>query len=728
MDSLGKAFKTGLAKAYAAGQQQVQQRVSKLQDQSSSSKPPQGYGYGGGAQYGAGHHNANPPQVQSASAHDSPETVARNETVSSSNHPALSTGEAASYAQDGIGQLSTDLGKLNVSPQPPGSQPPPPLKSSPRATKRTLEPIKAKGEPNGVVRFCSETRVVDYALDWYHLEGVPSYLICTRCHADNVKNTVLESSFIRIKRPDGSSSICGFHHPRVKDVLWPSSLRSNDTTSLRAFMQKRLDIPACKGASVVTADDGLKWFGMAANDIDGFIACEACYEDSVVGSSFETRFTPYQQQGPNDKWICDMQIPYIMRAAMDFSRRNDWQGFVAVATKRCQLPVCEGKEVDLNSLTWYLSRRGIDNFHVCETCYLDKLAYTGFKDEFEAHPPKTGFDAWMDMLGKRRTCDLSSSKLPIAFALETALFTKDFDDFARRAAKISSLVPCTANGIIRGNWWTISGGCADFSICEACHTGIVQAHELDSFFEPVTRDAEATIVCSFCVTSPRFKQYMGKFIQAFDTGIFHPFTDFVAKFAGVQACAGVKSREKAKWWGYPEALFCENCYLSFVADTPLGSKLTFEGEYDERFQICQVWSPRMRGMWLKACEAGTPGSDESNAALNEFKEFASRRLQVWIQTVPRIEFIQQMKQMRMMNAMHQGQLSLMYSGMNSMAVLSDTTDGNLHGNSSIGWYETEHGATGAQLFNNMQSGMANANRGDEWAEVLRLSQMWTEVE
>ncbi|GJN76649.1 hypothetical protein PLIIFM63780_000135 [Purpureocillium lilacinum] len=59
MDSLGKAFKTGLAKAYAAGQQQVQQRVSKLQDQSSGSKPPQGYGYGGG-QYGAGYYNAAP--------------------------------------------------------------------------------------------------------------------------------------------------------------------------------------------------------------------------------------------------------------------------------------------------------------------------------------------------------------------------------------------------------------------------------------------------------------------------------------------------------------------------------------------------------------------------------------------------------------------------------------------------------------------------------------------
>lgn len=70
MDSLGKAFKTGLAKAYAAGQQQVQ----KLQDQSSGSRPPQGSSYSGGqygggqygggqhggGQYGGGYHNAAP--------------------------------------------------------------------------------------------------------------------------------------------------------------------------------------------------------------------------------------------------------------------------------------------------------------------------------------------------------------------------------------------------------------------------------------------------------------------------------------------------------------------------------------------------------------------------------------------------------------------------------------------------------------------------------------------
>ncbi|KAJ6447282.1 alpha-amylase [Purpureocillium lavendulum] len=673
-----------------------------------------------------------PPQplFQPAPAPYVPEVPTSYQAAPNDFHTSLTT--QASYSvnnpKDITEGLSAGMNKLNVNGDPRQSEysaVPPAVPVAQRA-RRVLE-MKSEGEPSDTLRYCPEGRMMDYSLDWYHLEGLPTYLVCTRCHADHIKGTSLAANFIRVKRPDGSSSGCGFYYSRITDVLWPLSLKSNSTEALRAFMVKRLELPACKGAgNVVTAADGFKWFGMAAKEHEGFITCEACYEDTVVGTSFESRFASYQEQGADDKWSCDLCVPYIRRAASHFSQRNDWQGFVGATTKRMQLPACEGKDVELNSITWYLPRRNIDNFHVCELCYLDKVALTDFEDEFDPQAPKSGFDSWLDTLGKRRTCDLASTNRPIAFALETSLFLNDFDLFARSAAKIAGLVPCTANGIIRGNWWTISGGCPDFSVCEACHTGILQANDLERYFEAAPRDKEATIVCSLCAASPRCQQYLVQLVKSIDTGVFGHFTDFVRKFAGVQPCAGIKSREKGKWWGYQEALFCENCYVGFVADTSLGGELPLNGEYDERAQICQVWSPRMRTMWLKTCEAGPPGSAESKAALDEFKAFGSHRLQVWLQTVPKIEYMNSMRQMRIMNAMHQGQLSLMYSGMNSMAVLSGTTDGNLHGNSSLGWYETEHGATGAQMFNNMQAGMTSG--GGEWAQILHLSQMWTEVE
>ncbi|KAM3566198.1 hypothetical protein ARSEF4850_000866 [Beauveria asiatica] len=158
--------------------------------------------------------------------------------------------------------------------------------------------------------------------------------------------------------------------------------------------------------------------------------------------------------------------------------------------------------------------------------------------------------------------------------------------------------------------------------------------------------------------------------------------------------------------------------------------LPLQGVYDERAQICQMWSPRMRAMWRAVCDdaAGAPGSAESEASQVKFRAFGTKRLEVWRQTVPRIQFLRHVRDMKMIQAMRQGQLSLMHAGMNSMAVLSGTDDGDMHGNSSLGWYETENGATGAQMFNNMQTGMADATRADGWMEMFQLELLWKEVE
>jgi hypothetical protein len=366
--------------------------------------------------------------------------------------------------------------------------------------------------------------------------------------------------------------------------------------------------------------------------------------------------------------------------------------------------------------------------HVCEACFLDKVELTMFEDEFERHVPASGFDAFLETLGQRWTCALSSRNIPMRSALGEALWQRKYAVFWEAASKIANLVPCTENGIIRGNWWTVAGGCDGLSVCEACYTGILEVSGVAKFFESVARDREATIVCNFCTHHPRFRQFVDKWTEATDKGVFSFYVDHVKKFASVPACAGIKSREKTKWWGYPEALCCQDCYLSFVADTELGDSVPVKEVFDERALCCQFWSPRMRKMWLEVCAAGPAGSEASETALNEFKAFGTRRMKVYNATVPHIEMIIQMRGIKMMQAMHHGQMSLMYQGMNSMAALSDTTDGYLHGNSSLGWYETEHGVTGAQEFEKMQAGMANANAPSESMKLMQLQMMWNEVE
>ncbi|OAA37184.1 integral membrane protein [Metarhizium rileyi] len=597
-----------------------------------------------------------------------------------------------------------------------------------QTSKPKLVPIVASGTPRGTIPYCTEDRLVEYSLYWYQIPETPGFLICTRCHEDHIQGTLLAGEFRRVLVDDGSASICRFWYPRVKDSLWKQALQWNSLDDLHAYATRRLAIPSCKGREATVGKDGIKYFGMRNNEIEGFITCEACYEDKIIGTAFEAKFTPRDDQGAEAKWICDTSLPYLSRALRSFAEKNDWSGFIEGATRRLQLPVCEGDSKPASEGPWYVFRRKMDNFHVCATCYMDKLELTVFEGEFDAVNQKVGFDAWMEMLGQRWTCDLTNTSLPLLVALEDGISEKNFDAFWNTAQTISRLVPCTAKGIIRGNWWTVPGACPDFNICEACYVGIFKTKKLDQFLEPATRDPEKTLICNFCPAAPRFKQFARKYLEAVDRGVFSCYADCVRKFASILPCPGINHLENAKWWGYPDALFCEDCYVSFVADTSLGAHVPIKGDFDQRAQICQVWSPRMRGMWTEACNAGEHGSSASNEQVEAFRAFGAKRLQIYLETVPRIRFIKQMREMKMMNAMHQGQLSLMYSGMNSMAVLSDTVDGNAHGNSSLGWYETEHGATGAQMFNNMQSGFADANRTDEWMEILRLQAIWAEVE
>lgn len=594
----------------------------------------------------------------------------------------------------------------------------------------TLPPIEAEGPGKEVVRFCPEERRVDYPLYWYKLEGLPSSSICTRCHADYIKATALEKCFTKYLAEPETVSTCDFRYFRVQNILWADALKTGHVNKLVEFLSKRTQIQNCKGRNATTGPDGVKYFGMKDNDIPGFIACEACFEDRIVDTAFEPRFTPYEPvQGKNDRWICDVSILYVQKALAEMSQENDWSSFVAGASRRFKLATCEGKELARgDSGNWYTTREKMDNFQVCEACYMDRIELDSFSSEFEQMPGHVDFDQYIEFLRQRWTCSLPSGTLPMPFALDAAKNKDDFSIFQKAARAITQLVPCTQHGIIRGNWWSLIGGCDNFDICEACFEGIMKPNELDRFLEPKKRAPEDTVICDFCTAAPRFNEYLNKFAETLDRGIFSCYGDYVRTFAAVQACPRRDHLEKSKWWGYGEALFCENCYLVFVRHTSLSEHMPLQGEYDERAQICQIWSPRMRSMWRAVCDAGSPGSPESEAELLKFRAFGSKRLEVYLQTVPRIKFIRTMKDIKMMQAMNQGQLSLMYSGMNSMAVLSDTTDGYMHGNSSLGWYETENGATGAQMFNNMQSGMADAARTDEWMQIFQLELMWQEVE
>ncbi|UKZ52968.1 hypothetical protein TrVGV298_006754 [Trichoderma virens] len=631
-------------------------------------------------------------------------------------------------SQDPMANLYTQMTNLNMNPVDHNVAHQPSVRALHDDAPRPPPLIRATGQPLEVVTYCPETRAVDYSLYWYRLPDLPDLLICTRCHADHIQSTQLASKFEKIKRPDNFNSMCCFWFPRVKEVIWPQAVRTGNMDALHEFLKKRLNVKTCKGRNSTTASNGIKWFGMTGNEINGFISCEACYEDRIAGTPFETRFSPYREQPTNEQWSCDIATPFISRVVVKKAKEDDWAGFVSLATHRLSLPKCEGRDIQSNDCTWYMPRIKIENMRACEACYLDRVGFTRFEKEFEKYVMPPGFDSYFEHMTQFWSCKLNETNLPLVWALENAIEQRNWSVFSSSAEVACRLPPCTKNGIIRGNWWTVQGGCDNFDVCETCYVSVLRTSGVAQFFEPVQRNPEATLVCDFCVSSPRFRQYLRKYAQSVDLGVFSYYLDYVRTFASVPVCPGLDVVEKGHWWGYPNALFCQDCYLSFVTDTKLGDSVVLKKAYDERAQICQIWSSRMRTMWLKVCDAGPPGSPESEEKLAEFIEFGGKRLKIYTQTVPQMKFIREMKLMKMQNAMHQGLLSVMYNGMDGLASISGTTDGHLHGNSQLGWYETEQGAQGAQMFNNMQAGFASANRADEWMQIFQLERIWKEVE
>lgn len=594
-----------------------------------------------------------------------------------------------------------------------------------------LPRIEKDGPEADVVRFCPGSRVVDYPLYWYYMEDMPDAPICTRCHADDVENTALSSQFTKKLAAKDSKSSCNFRFSRVQNVIWKAALKSGSLDQLKSFLVKRRLIPNCRGRETTTAAGGVKYFGIKDGEIDSFIACEACYEDHIVGASFEARFIPFgRQQGPNDRWACDMSIPYLPKALAKFAPQNNWSAFIENARRRFKLAACDGRELARgDSGSWYTTRTPWDGFQVCEACYMDRVELDHFAGEYEQMPGPVDFDMYIVFLRQRWRCSLAGGTLlAMTAALDAAQKKGDFATFREAADRILKLVPCTKDGIIGGELWTLEGGCDDFDVCEACYVGIVKTNGLDRFMEHKERKPEDAAVCDFCPAAPRYEKYMNKFAETLDRGVFRCYEEYVRTYAGVPACPGRGTRQNGTWWGYNEALFCENCHLDFVRHTSLSAHMPLQRIRDARAQICQIWSPRMRAMWLSACDAGAPNTPSSTAALQKLRDFDSKRLKVYLQTVPRIEFIQTMRDMRTMQAMQQGQLSLMYSGMNSIAAISGADDGSWHGSSSLGWYETENGATGARMWRDMQEGMADARRGDEEMEMMRLEVLWREVE
>jgi len=632
------------------------------------------------------------------------------------------------------------MGNLRVNDTPQFAAPP-----QNRPTPQPAPFIRENGAANEVLVDCPETSVIDFALIWYCHPSVPEFLICTFCHQKHIENTVHASVFGKVNKTADEVSMCRFWVPRMTEVLWPAAIRSGDLKEVEEFMANRLKVLHCPGLPGASAEVGIKWFRPTEGELASFTSCQGCHEDRIIGSSFEHRFAPaHLAQKEGETWGCDFSNAYIHRGLKEFSMggKNNWPGLKTVMTKRATLPACDGSAAPLDSKKWYVTRRPIKDFMVCETCYCDKIALTEFDAEFQPYvpakqskPSKT--DAFASLLGAVLTgnqatteavqcaCDLAVPSQLVAFTC--ALARHDFTVFWSAANTIMSSPPCSAEGIAGGTWYTLHvspGGAPaspDFQICAACHAGYMVPCGLGRFFKPAVAAGQAARLCSLHPAAPRFVGMLTKFAEAVTTGVAAPFATYVARWGGVAACTRDAPVTNGTWWGFFDALFCHECYLLVAADSALDAALTVRGAREAQASFCCLYSPRMRRLWAEGCAATPPTATAFVAAAHE-------RLQVYAAVRPQIEYISGMRRLRTQQAMHQGLLGVMYQGSASIRNASGATDGYLHGNNSLGWHNTWEGAESARLSESMRAGLRDANRGDDTMRIVQLEALWRQVE
>ncbi|KAK1724642.1 uncharacterized protein BDZ83DRAFT_699793 [Colletotrichum acutatum] len=501
-------------------------------------------------------------------------------------------------------------------------------------------------------------------------------------------------------------------------------------------MTARLDVLDCKGVSGADGSVGIKWFKPLDDRLDGFVSCEACYQDVVLATSFRDKFVPHDSPQASDAvWACDICLPFMNRSIVKLSKSgvDGWNSWVEAAAKHIALPECDKGPVSPSSRRW-MRLRGDQHpdFKMCEKCYEKHVALTTLDKDFESIPyvpSHTGLD-WMDAaLGYTTTeptpitCSMNS--LPVEVALTDAKDFQDINVLHRALEVILSCPPCTERGIINGTWYTLNGGdCDGYRICDPCHAAFITPFGLDRFYEKSqSEEAGGTYFCSFERSSaPRWVEHMNRNAEAVETGVWSRYSVFVRKFAGVPQCAKENLVDNRRWYGWDDCTICSECFITFCQESsapPPSIKMEFNNDLVVEKRLCCLYSPRMRQKWIEACEA-------CNA--EALIEFSRVRHGVWVQTVLQVQALRQMQDMQFANAMHAGFMSVTYQGIEGIKVVSGTTDGYEHGNSQLGWHATEEGATSAAFRNQMQAGMAQSNSSNTWMMIWQLLLKWSEYE
>ena len=550
---------------------------------------------------------------------------------------------------------------------------------------------------------------------WYRIPDVDNFWICTKCYEDKLRSTRF-ASLLRCDYLDlgpGSVATCDFNTPRIDSFL-RQAVASNNFQPLYEFAKHRSSVQSCSGIQGIKGGNGVKWFKPVQDDIPGFVCCEACYEDDVLGSNFMPQFIPYLEQQPTDQvWSCDLAIPYLKRSLQGYARSSDWHGFVQAGRHRMSLPTCVGGESALaSSKRWYNTKwpSPIRDMTVCEACFLDRV---GCHESMAQNFAQVAFSP-LDMQS-RMICDFRLA--PMAACADTLLAHDTFEKWHYFVGLTMSKPTCNQEGIIDGEWYGLphktdaSRNIENFDICGACHAGWNQSADWGNLFRRLEYPPGTSRVCDLHPLGPRYSEYAVKWNQMYLTRDPAPFIDYVSRLASLPTCQGTRRLENANWYGDENAslLICPSCFEQAVRGTHFASAFLLQATPLPGGQHCSLYSLRMRERYAEACK---------QKSMDSLLSFASQREQIYQQTIPHIEWF--------MTHQQQKQKLLSIAGKTRANAVQAASLGNAFtgGNAIVSNFDPK-----VVLYTlNYEQQRRNLQYDPQKPKMMQLERMWKEVE
>lgn len=556
------------------------------------------------------------------------------------------------------------------------------------------------------IRDCIASPVCANA-DWFVHEGAPAFLVCSRCFADYIHASSLRELFSHRKFDDFEKVArkCYFGSNRVKKSLWPRAAAAGKLDNMLQYMKSRPGIAECPSQTSTERQD---W--RVVPEIPGLAFCGACWIDDFEHGPFASQF---HVDASNQPHMCGSSMPFIGRMYQLTSKGQAWEEFAAEAKGRLTIPKCPGKTpIASTAHAWVRSTRAPKGLQFCYACFADYFYGT----TNAAHFQQVAIDE------DTTVCLMGTPNIVIP--AQQTVARDDPELFWKWIAEVDRQPFCAKQGITGSpSWYTLPNNPLGFFVCAACRAGIADPIGWSKHLVPKKNvSPKDTILCCFHPEHVRFAEFMKCLVQSMATGRWEDMGDYVANFANVPRCPrdSTATLSDRRYWGWQSLRICEECYLSFAKGTALEPLYHLHGEVIDKSRLCDLYSPRMRKMYVDACEGRAPAQG--------LVDTAGQRRMTFLQTMLEADRLISQQRIKGMQATMYGSMGSFYkfAGASQDSVMGHTYT---LGNAYVGYGHVNGlSLTGAEYDRRGRDLSLEATGGSVWHQISILEQRWREVE